>query len=173
MQNSMNFMELVILVFILTWFIITLLVQFSRKLSNSNLVQALDLFMLVPRWSFFAPVPCKVDYHLLYRYNLSDDSFTPWKEYEIENRTHFDWIWHPTKRKRKFLNDCVNELKMSYETSKDKVIFTVAYIIIANTLSSLNSAENSEYIQFLIMESDTPDLINEAKPIFTSELHKL
>ena len=97
-------------------------------------LRAVDLFGLIPIWTFFAPNPGMTDYYLLYRDRLPDGSFDNWRKVELkESENGFRLaLWNPTKRKHKALSDIVSSLmKLANHRGSDGLIVTVPYILIS------------------------------------------
>jgi hypothetical protein len=72
---------------LVVWFVLSVLEQLRTILRTSPgpTLRVLDgclqaVSPLLPRWTFFAPNPGTVDYHLCYRHRLANGEFTHWQE---------------------------------------------------------------------------------------------
>src|SRR5215210_3051032 len=97
-------------------------------------LRAVDVFGLIPVWTFFAPNPGMTDYYLLYRDRLPGGSFDNWRKVELkpsENGFRLA-LWNPAKRKHKALSDMVSSLIRLANQSRSEALVTVPYILILN-----------------------------------------
>ena len=70
-----------------------------------------DIFELIPEWKFFAPIPGRGDFHLLYR-DIYTDGLTDWTEIAVGGeRRWWNFLWHPRRRERKAVFDIARELR--------------------------------------------------------------
>lgn len=118
-------------------------------------LRALDIFGLIPVWTFFAPNPGMTDYYLLYRDCLLDGSFDNWRKVELkpsENGLRLA-IWNPAKRKQKAFSDMVSALiRLANERKVEALIVTVPYILILNFITSRPHSLGANSTQFMVME---------------------
>lgn len=64
-----------------------------------------DVAGLLPEWKFFAPIPGRGDFYLLYR-DLYAESITDWTEIDLGGeRRWWNCFWNPRRRERKALFD--------------------------------------------------------------------
>jgi hypothetical protein len=114
-----------------------------------------NVFGLIPTWTFFAPNPGMTDYHLLYRDRLADGSFDNWRQVELkgsENGCRLA-LWNPTKRKHKALSDTVSALiGLSKHRASDALIVTVPYVLILNFVTSRPHSLGTTATQFMVLE---------------------
>jgi len=164
--------EIVITVFLACWFLATILCQFKETRISWFIRYKLDLFNLIPLWTFFAPHPGKRDYHLLFRDKISDENYTEWQEMDItEERTFWSWLWNPEKRDKKILSDVVQSLVSSIPSYRERtgnlnlLMFSTPYIIVLHAVSNYKRRTADCYRQFMLAESSgyqketTPSLI--------------
>ena len=144
-------------------------------------LRQLDVFGLIPHWSFFAPRPSQSDFYLLYRDQLSDGALTEWTEVKIiEPRRWSCMLWNPSRREKKVLFDAVNGLFRdayqfdAYRANAQALQLSLSYLLLLKYISDLSHYQASLATQFLLMVSQgkTPE---EKKPIplFLSQLHQL
>jgi hypothetical protein len=118
-------------------------------------LKAVDIFGLVPTWTFFAPNPGMTDYYLLYRDRLPDGSFDNWRKVELkgsENGFRLA-LWNPTKRKHKALTDMVSTLiRLAKDLEREALIATVPYILILNFITSRPHSLGTNATQFMVLE---------------------
>src|SRR5580704_14833532 len=90
-----------VIVFVFSvWCLLSILNQLP--LAMNERVRRLDIFHLVPRWTFLAPNPGISDYHLVYRVRRHAGDRDAWQEIHWTiDRTWFSCVWNPTKRRRK------------------------------------------------------------------------
>src|SRR5579863_3705743 len=81
--------EVAVTVFLACWFLATILCQFRDTKLSTFIRGRLDLFAMIPLWTFFAPKPGKRDYHLLYRDRDEPGTLTEWQEMEITEERRF------------------------------------------------------------------------------------
>jgi len=118
-------------------------------------LRAVDIFGLIPVWTFFAPNPGMTDYYLLYRDRLPDDSFDNWRKVDLkksENGFRLA-LWNPTKRKHKALSDIVSSLvRLANNRESETLIVSVPYILILNFITSHPHSLGANSTQFMILE---------------------
>ncbi len=105
---AMSWMGATCLAVVACWLLLTILAQF-RPISAK--ISPFDPFRLIPIWTFFAPYPGMVDYHLVVRDELSDGSISPWRSVDIAAERHlWNFLWNPQKRPKKIVLDAVQSL---------------------------------------------------------------
>jgi hypothetical protein len=140
---------------------------------RNQLLLRLEDFALLPKWTFFAPIPGTSNFYLLYRDRCADGSMTPWLVlHEMDSKRHrFSFIWNPNRRLRKALHDLITSLPYElYTKNSDLFKLTMPYLIILNHITCLPRVLDSQETQFLIVEKyiDEP-----AQMLFCSELHRI
>jgi len=104
--NADSILASITAVALFVWFLLSVLNQFDSRWVQY--VAAKDRWRLLPRWTFFAPTPGTIDFHVVVREMRKDGSITSWSEVVLyEHRRPFNAIWHPRKRFMKLLYDCV------------------------------------------------------------------
>lgn len=118
-------------------------------------LKLVNIFGLIPIWTFFAPNPGMTDYYLLYRDRLPDGSLDNWKEIELkdsENGIRLA-LWNPTKRKHKALSDLVSSLiEFVNHRTNDSLVVSVPYILILNFITSRPHSLGTTGTQFMVLE---------------------
>jgi hypothetical protein len=170
-------------ILLLSWFTISVVCQIPRHLAKwtptraETWVRAHDVFGLIPRWHFFAPIPATDDLHLLYRDRLSDGHITRWCE--VAPLMPPKWIgsvWNPGRRQNKALIDVTLELvKAGLSLNRDaaQIQLTLPYIATLNFVCGLPRDRRAEATQFLIMRSKGADKDTKHHVIFLSTMHPL
>ena len=152
--------EFIVITFLTIWLLLTVLCQFKETKISSYVRGKVDVFGLIPLWTFFAPRPGKRDYHLLYRDKINDEINSEWQELEItEERSFWSWFWNPEKRDKKILSDIVQNLVSSiphYKNDKvdhDLLMFSMPYIIVLHAVSQCKVTEKDTLRQFMLAET--------------------
>jgi hypothetical protein len=177
--------DIAILIVLSVWFVFSILWQFKFEFLQP--INSYDIFQMLPNWTFFAPNPGTVDYHLIYRVRVSDiEENMQWKEVPIiQNRKLKHLIWNYQRRKIKLIIDSINALvkindlnskfKLSQENSTKALYVSVPYLLIMKAvINEIRQSENNENIQFqfAIVESYGYIERHEPKYIIVSSFHK-
>jgi hypothetical protein len=113
------------------WLVITLFAQHSRF---QPLINSIDAFHVIPRWTFFAPNPGTRDYHLVLRDRCRDGRMSSWKSVSIYSpRPRFGYLWHPQKRASKIMNDAIQSIKLLLkcgDVGATGLPFTMPYLLL-------------------------------------------
>jgi hypothetical protein len=137
------------------WCAATIANQFDSRCPDW--LKAVDVFGLIPVWTFFAPNPGMTDYYLLYRDRLPDGSFDNWRRVELRpwENTFQLALWNPTKRKQKALSDIVSALiRLAKDSKPEELIVTVPYLLILNFITSRPHSLGTNGTQFMVLEHD-------------------
>jgi hypothetical protein len=160
--------------------------------SRFQRIRRLDIFGLVPVWTFFAPRPAWTDYHLLYRDVLADGTATQWRDVSsIGGRRLLDAVWHPNKRLHKAITDLVRtytkELEAAVRQREDgepavrlrgaeelpaHLLTSFSYLLLLQMVSALPRFGEPAATQFMILKHDRVSA-PEARPMLVSALHRL
>lgn len=162
------------------WFVLSIANQFKPI--------GFDPFSIVPRFTFFAPRPGTRDLHLLFR-DVFEDGYGPWTELPVLGEWRLSHaLWHPRKRQKKALFDCVHGLsRLAGERAKSAVVgkksalsllrhfrLTIPYLTLLNVVTSLPRARPAVATQFLILESAGPArAATFCRPLLLSSVHRL
>jgi hypothetical protein len=133
------------------WLVCSVILQFSP--SWFSCIERHDLFMLLPRWTFFAPRPGISDYHLLYRDQLEDGSLSNWVEIPItDERKLFSFLWNPEKKSKKILSDVVATLLQLDTREGIALMLSLPYLILLNTVVHHGEQRAKIKRQFVLVE---------------------
>jgi hypothetical protein len=137
------------------WLGLTAIMQFR---SCTTVINRFDPFRLVPIWTFFAPNPGVVDYHIVVRDEYSDGSVGSWVPLDIaRDRNALNLLWNPQKRAKKILIDAVQSLiavckQPSYAEGQEVV--SLPYILLLHLAETAPESEKGrKRRQFAIVES--------------------
>jgi hypothetical protein len=123
----------------------------------TNALSRVDPFHLLPRWTFFAPMPAMRDGHIVLRYAFADGRFSDWVNLDVTTgRGRLDPIWNPGKRGRKVVSDCINSIKLIRSEQKDDTVikYYIPYLIILNlAVNASGRPATCTEIQFAIIET--------------------
>jgi len=161
------------------WFLLTILCQFRDTRMSAFIRNTIDIFGLIPLWTFFAPNPGKSDYHLLYRDKIDEQTNGEWLEVDItEERSFWSWCWNPEKRDKKILSDVIQNLVSSipyYKSANgyDLLMFSMPYLIVLHAVSHCDCKRPSTQRQFMLAE--TSGYLQETSPavILLSVFHQI
>lgn len=175
------------------WLIISGLGQIdvSEPRSVFQRIRQWDLFGLIPIWTFFAPRPAWIDYHLLYRDRLGDGTVSPWTEVvPVSGRTPVQALWNPGKRERKAIIDIVRTLTREIQNGRadlpeefrfagrtaqhlPETIFTsLGYLALLHVVSRIPRLGTASETQFLVMQTDAAES-GEPEVLILSAFHSL
>jgi hypothetical protein len=148
-----SYVATVVIIIYVVWGAATIANQFHSWCPTW--LRAVDIFGLVPIWTFFAPNPGMTDYYLLYRDRLPDGSFDNWRKVDLkasENGFRVA-LWNPTKRKHKALSDIVSSLvSLAPHRESKALIVSVPYILILNLITSCPHSLGANGTPFMILE---------------------
>ena len=171
----MSYAAIVVVIIYVVWVAATIANQFHSW--YPTWLRAVDVFGLIPIWTFFAPNPGMTDYYLLYRDRLPDGSFDNWRKVEFkESENGFRLaLWNPTKRKHKALSDMVSSLiRLANRRRSEALIVTVPYILILNFITSRPHSLGTNGTQFMVLEhggfSGEPE---RSRVLVLSAIHRL
>jgi len=171
-------MYIIVSVFFSFWVLLTIAFQLpSKYLKSLKWLPYLDLFSLIPRWTFFAPNPGQSDYNLLYREIWHNECQSNWREVNIGlGHNSHRYLFNPKKRISKAIFDLTSSIvKDSYAYNKKPEFITISlpYIIILNYITYKENSPYANAIQFVIIESFGFHPKHEPKLILTSSTHRL
>lgn len=155
------------------WLLLSALYQL--KVKRVEALRARDTFSLIPNWSFFAPRPGTVDYHLLFRDCDAAGKLARWHELPLADpRTVRGAVWNPQKRNKKALSDAVRGLaSMSRTYGSQSIHISIPYIATLNYISSLPRKSVARATQFMILQSDGYFSKQDPQLVFISRVHWL
>ena len=157
---------------LMLWLVCSVVVQFSP--TWFQFIERHDLFMLLPRWTFFAPRPGMSDYHLLYRDQLEAGRLSDWTEIPItEERKTYSFLWNPEKKSKKILSDVVASLLQLGTTDGILLMYSLPYLILLNVVVHHDQKRASLKRQFVVVEKFGNDGIPTITVLLTSAFHPL
>jgi hypothetical protein len=140
-------------------------------------LRAIDIFGLIPVWTFFAPNPGMTDYYLLYRDRMPDGSMGNWKKIVLRGSDNGLWqaLWNPTKRRQKALSDLLtSSIELFRNRDIDAVAASVPYILLLNFVDSQPHALGTFCTQFMVMEHDGfGEKPERSRVLLLSKLHRV
>jgi hypothetical protein len=155
------------------WLLVTVLSQFDR----AKTLKMLDLFGLIPTWTFFAPNPGTTDYHLLYRDIWRDGQVGHWKEVRLHaGRRLASTLWNPQKRRSKAFFDLVMALVQEAQRQPDEprlLAVSAPYIVLVNAVNGLPHSRIAQATQFLILQTHGYHAAREPEVAVVSSVHSL
>lgn len=159
---------------LLVWLLLSILVQFNN-IRWLRIIRGIDVFCLLPAWTFFAPRPGTSDVNLLYRDRLVDGSTTPWRATSFRDPGWIRFLWNPYRRRQKCLFDMYQSLGMfaAEVKSVERIVLHGGYIALLNFVSSL--PRNPLHISTQFLLAHTPGALRENEPqiLFISAVHRL
>jgi hypothetical protein len=156
------------------WFLLTILIQFPNPIGKTCAIY--DVFAIVPSWTFFAPNPALVDYHIVYRCRLSTGNCTAFKEVRSckHQRRLIDGAWNPNRRYIKAMHDLISELvALSRELTESEIKFSTPYLTLANFILASSVEQHTQSCQFAIIVSYGFASSEEPSLLFLSEFHSV
>jgi hypothetical protein len=114
-----------------------------------------DLIGLLPQWKFFAPIPGRGDFHLLYR-DVYAHGVTDWTEIAFaEEGGWWTCLWNPRRRESKAVFDAARELP-AYLTPEwqESATISVPYLTFLTYVSGQARTVPPLRTQFLLMYSE-------------------
>lgn len=155
------------------WFGVSVLGQLPFAVTKRLRVR--DIGGMIPFWSFFAPKPGTVDFHLLYRDQFPDGAMTDWVEVPLcDSRRSLHVVWNPRKREKKALFDLtVALLKEAQTTDSNLIQLSVPYLVLVTFVSGLEHLPQAAFTQFLLMMSHGSLSDRDLDVLFTSAVHPL
>jgi hypothetical protein len=171
----MSFSAVVVIVIYVLWGVATIVNQFHSWCPKW--LRAVDIFGLIPVWTFFAPNPGMTDYYLLYRDRLPDGSLDNWKKIELKGAENGFRValWNPTKRKQKALSDLFTSLiEFVRHGGIDAAVVSVPYILILNFITARSHTLGTGGTQFMVLEhggfANQPE---RSRVLLMSKIHRL
>lgn len=163
-------LELIVGISLFILFTGTILKEFIKLDSFRTKFPLLSNFL--PSWSFFAPIPYKLDYFLFYRFIYEDNCTSEWQQANevLEKRPYYSFLWNPQNRFLKGFIDSISDLiKHSQATQmKDEICVSIPYLHLLNFVHSFPKDPSTSKIQFMVINQSK---IYKPKLLFLSETH--
>lgn len=174
-NSQMSHAAIVVVILYAVWCAATIANQFHSW--RPVWLKAVNIFGLIPIWTFFAPNPGMTDFYLLYRDRLPDGSLDNWKKIELKGSENGFRValWNPTKRKHKALSDLVCALiEFVKDRGTEAVSVSVPYILILNFITSRPHSLGTDGAQFMVLEhSGFSGEPNRSRVVLMSGIHRL
>jgi hypothetical protein len=121
-------------------------------------IASLDVFGLIPCWTFFAPRPGTDDLRLVYRDVLQNGSHGAWREIETmpEPNPFVRMFWNPGKLDSKALCDLVQMLAhhaQDTEQSPTATLVTLPYVQLLDSVMRFPRAPSATARQFALLKT--------------------
>ncbi len=129
-----------------------------------------DYIGLLPQWKFFAPIPGRGDFHLLYR-DLYFEGATEWTEVAFGNeRRWWNFLWNPHRREGKAVFDAAREMP-AYLTPerKESAPISIPYLTLLTFVTAQPRTLPPFRTQFLLMYSEAA--LDEGRPQLSMRSH--
>lgn len=137
----------------------------------------IDLFGILPNWSFFAPIPGTSDYRVMFCDYDQLDEKSDWIEIDMgfKHTRRFDFIWNPKKYFQKAIIDLIQSLILEYTNCREKelVQFSWSYLVLLQIVMSERKSKNSVLRQFAIVSTTGFKNDRKLELIFISKKHSL
>jgi len=162
-------MDIIVAAFFALWAGASILVLFPRV---ASFIRYKDFFGLVPEWKFFAPIPGKGDFHLLYRDLYAEDT-TEWTEIDIGGeRRWWNFLWDPGRRDRKAAFDAAREMAR-YITPEYRyqIELSIPYLSLLCFVCGQPRTLTPSQTQFLLLYSEAGYLEGEPQVSLLSSTH--
>ena len=160
----------IVAVVFLGWFALSVANQFDLL---SEKIGRFDYLKLIPRWTFFAPNPGTNDYHLVYRDQQSDGTFSSWQELaELNSGHNVSCLWNPQRRVTKTIADTVNNILRVNAKIPDfsrSVKFTLEYMILLQ--AAHKPSPTGKQRQFAVVQTHGFGQSRQLQLVLLSELH--
>jgi hypothetical protein len=160
---------------LMLWLVCSVILQFGP--TWFSFIERYDVFMLLPRWTFFAPRPGMSDYHLLYRDQLENGLLSDWVEIPItEERKLYSFLWNPEKKSKKILSDVVAsllQLGQSGVRESTALMLSLPYLILLNVVVHHDQRRAGTQRQFVLVEKFRHEGNPTIRVLLTSASHPL
>lgn len=155
------------------WLGLTIVIHLPLRLADQ--VRVRDQLAIIPHWTFFAPAPGTIDYHLMVRDKYAGEAASPWREVDppVQPNTAVAFLWNPNKRPNKALFDITSMLLQIVGKTDDlrEVYLSLPYLMLLNTVSCLPRSPFTKHRQFMLVMTSGPD--NAPDILFVSNPHEL
>lgn len=164
-------MSVAFLIILGVWSMLSILAQFSSFRWRKWLKEK-DPFALIPDWALFSH-PGARTLHLLYRDQLIDGQFTPWKEVALYNPSPWRILWNPKRRQSKALRLCRSLLDLAdYVPNRKWLLISFPYLFILTYIMTQQRQNESRSRQFLLARMDGSLSSQDAEIVFLSPMHQ-
>lgn len=147
--------------------------QYHPRLANW--VIAHDHLMLVPQWSFFAPVPNQSDFYFYIRLQFpSSEELTSWEEVPLARpRGWYAFMWNPDRRIRKGFFDLTSEICCLVQGTRETILVSLPYLHLLTVATDLSERRGAARVQFAVGRTEPSGSKNDFIVLFASEVHEI
>ncbi|MBA4533832.1 hypothetical protein [Brevibacillus halotolerans] len=133
-----------------------------------------DHLLLIPQWSFFAPIPNRTDYYLFVRCSrVEDRHLSMWKEVCLANeRSWAGFIWNPDRRIRKGFFDLTSELCRMTNLPRKEILVSLPYLLLTVATAVIEERPGVE-VQFAVDRVLPAESETDVTVLFCSEFHSV
>jgi hypothetical protein len=162
-----------------TWLGLTIVFQFMgpspRWIRHHKLIPK----NVIPKWTFFAPSPGRVDYRIVVQdYRTEAEPLGKIREFPLHvSRSAVHAFWNPDKRRRKAIFDFAQLLQQLQQERLQEpslgVQMTMPYLAILNVIMAMRPiSPGAQYRRFLIVYTAGFDGSVTPVPSFVSSFHR-
>ncbi|KAB2489628.1 hypothetical protein [Priestia endophytica] len=134
-----------------------------------------DHLLLIPQWSFFAPIPNRADYYLFVRCSRGKDrSLSMWKEVRLANeRSWAGFVWNPDRRIRKGFFDLTSELCSMVDIPREEILVSLPYLHLLTVATATIEEGADVEVQFAVGRVLPAESETDVTVLFCSEFHSI
>jgi hypothetical protein len=139
----------------------------------------MNVFGLIPGWTFFAPTPGTTDYRFVFR-DVLPDGYSDWREVQwCRPRRLLDAVWHPQRHRAKLIVDSISALMATVREMKRLELdmetgwmISVPYMALLNVAVSMPRASpDATARQFAIIEQKPTEPLANPRVLVCSPSH--
>ena len=156
-----SLLDLLFLFVVIAWIVLSIIHQLNFRISLH--INKLDVFKLIPIWTFFSPIPGTKDYTLVCRYHDKPDEWL--SVVNTKDRGIFSFLFNSMKLENKCLVDLVNSLVLIANNTKAtgnalesyiNLSISTPYLNLLNVVSDFNRdiIKSESKFQFAILSSN-------------------
>lgn len=134
-----------------------------------------DYLLLIPQWSFFAPIPNRADYYLFVRCSRGGDQcLSMWKEVRLANeRSWAAFAWNPDRRIRKGFFDLTSELCHMVDMPRNEILVSLPYLHLLTVATAAVEEGPGIEVQFAVARVVPAESEADVAVLFCSEFHSV
>jgi hypothetical protein len=143
-------------VIFVVWFVASVINQFEWKWWTT--IRGVDVFSILPRWTFFAPHPGTDDVRLVYRDILEGGASAGWRELPTApyRPAWMRMFWNPEKLDNKAVFDLVQMMAMQVERFKPyprAALISLPYLQLLDPIMQRPRAADAVARQFALVST--------------------
>ncbi|MDP9742299.1 UNVERIFIED_ORG: hypothetical protein QFZ59_004129 [Bacillus sp. B2I3] len=154
------------------WFLLSIALCYPRF---AAWIGRYDLLMLIPQWSFFAPLPNVADYFLYVRCSrVGNRDLSMWKEVRLANeRSWAAFAWNPDRRTRKGFFDLTTELCHMVNLPREEILVSLPYLHLLTVATAAIEEGPGIDVQFALARVVPAQSNTDVTVLFCSEFHSV